>query len=188
MSENGPPAEAADTNASSHADVVALPPVIYLAGLISGLVAQWALGGSMVPESTLRLAVGAVAVALGLVGLRRFASSFASSGQDRNPRTPTPSVISDGLFARSRNPAYVSLTTMLFFLRCQYLLRLPSACSMMMRLAGVMPSWPGQTTSPAKMLPDIDRIRHRAPSPLRHRRRRALRCCRRPWFRSRRST
>ena len=110
MSGNGPPAEATDTGASDHADVVALPPLVYLAGLVSGLIVQWALGGTIAFVSAFRLVAGVVAVALGIVGSLRFARSFASTGQHRNPRTPTPSIISDGLFARSRNPAYVSLT------------------------------------------------------------------------------
>jgi protein-S-isoprenylcysteine O-methyltransferase Ste14 len=93
-----------------HADVVALPPILYGVALLVGVVTQWSLGGALVPESTLRVVAGAVAVLLGALGSRSFVRAFAETGQDRNPRTPTPSLVTDGLFAYSRNPAYVSLT------------------------------------------------------------------------------
>ena len=106
MNEN--PAE--QPTVPDHADVVALPPIIYLVALFLGLATQWSLGGALVPESTLRVVAGAVAVVLGALGSWGFVRAFAETGQDRNPRTPTPSLVTDGLFAYSRNPAYVSLT------------------------------------------------------------------------------
>lgn len=93
-----------------HAEVVVLPPLIYLGALLAGLLADWLLPAGIAAGSSLRAVAGAVAVVLGILGSVRFARAFAEAGQERNPRTPTPSIVSDGLYARSRNPAYVSMT------------------------------------------------------------------------------
>jgi protein-S-isoprenylcysteine O-methyltransferase Ste14 len=91
--------------ATDHADVVALPPVIYGVALVAGVVVKLALGGSIAVDTWLR------------VGLR-FAGIFKAAGQDKDPRTPTPALVTDGIYARSRNPAYVSLTLLQVGLAC----------------------------------------------------------------------
>jgi protein-S-isoprenylcysteine O-methyltransferase Ste14 len=90
-----------------------MPPLLYLGALVAGVVAKWVLGGSIAPGSALRLVAGAVLVAAGVAVGLRFSRAFERAGQDRSPRTPTPSIVSDGLYRYSRNPAYVSLTAIL---------------------------------------------------------------------------
>jgi protein-S-isoprenylcysteine O-methyltransferase Ste14 len=104
--------------AMDHADVVALPPVIYGVALVAGVVVKLALGGSIAVDSWLRLGVGIVALVLGAIGSLRFARIFQAAGQDKDPRTPTPALVTDGIYARSRNPAYVSLTLLQVGLAC----------------------------------------------------------------------
>ena len=96
-----------------HADVVVLPPLLYGIALLAGMAAKWLLGGGIAVASPLRLGLGAVAVLAGLVVGVGFSRTFAEAGQDRSPRTPTPKIVSHGLYRYSRNPAYVSLTAIL---------------------------------------------------------------------------
>lgn len=95
---------------SDHADVVVLPPLLYLSSVLAGALTQWLLGGSIAAGSGLRVAAGAVFLITGLAGAVGFSRTFARAGQDRSPRTSTPSIVTDGLYRYSRNPAYVSLT------------------------------------------------------------------------------
>jgi protein-S-isoprenylcysteine O-methyltransferase Ste14 len=97
-------------SAPDHADVVALPPVVYLGALALGVVAKLVLGGSLVPGSALRAAVGAVLAVGGIALLVPFMRAFRRAGQDPNPRTPTPSLVTAGIFAWTRNPAYLGMT------------------------------------------------------------------------------
>jgi protein-S-isoprenylcysteine O-methyltransferase Ste14 len=111
MSETGNAAE-------DHAEIVALPPVVYGVAVIAGVVVKLAVGGSIAPGSGLRVGIGIAALVLGALGSLRFAKIFARTGQDKDPRTPTPSLVTDGLYAHSRNPAYVSLTLLQVGLAC----------------------------------------------------------------------
>ena len=90
-----------------------MPPLLYLGALVTGVVAKGLLGGSIAPGSTLRLVAGAGLAVAGIVVGVGFSRVFARAGQDRSPRTPTPAIVSDGLYRWSRNPAYVSLTAIL---------------------------------------------------------------------------
>jgi protein-S-isoprenylcysteine O-methyltransferase Ste14 len=113
MAETERPAAANSPAASGdedHADVVALPPVVYLAALAAGVVAKLVLGGSLVPGSTLRAAAGALAAIAGIALLVPFMRAFRRAGQDPHPRTPTPSLVTGGIFAWTRNPAYLGMT------------------------------------------------------------------------------
>jgi protein-S-isoprenylcysteine O-methyltransferase Ste14 len=97
---------------ADHADVVALPPVVYLGALVAGVVAKLVLGGSLVPGSALRAGVGAAAAITGIALLVPFMRAFRQSGQDPHPRTPTPSLVTTGIFGWTRNPAYLGMTTL----------------------------------------------------------------------------
>jgi protein-S-isoprenylcysteine O-methyltransferase Ste14 len=98
-------------SAPDHADVVALPPFVYLGALAAGVVAKLVLGGSLVPGSALRAGAGAVLVVGGIALLVPFMRAFRRAGQDPHPRTPTPSLVTGGIFAWTRNPAYLGMTT-----------------------------------------------------------------------------
>lgn len=95
---------------TDHADVVAMPPVIYLASIVLGVVARIVFGGAILPHSLPRLLAGAVLFVAGVAGGFVFVAVFRRTGQDRSPRTPTDTLSLDGPFRTTRNPAYVSLT------------------------------------------------------------------------------
>jgi protein-S-isoprenylcysteine O-methyltransferase Ste14 len=102
--------EPARLEEKDHADVVAMPPLVYLIAVLAGIVAKWLFGGAIAPGSSLRVVAGTAVLLVGVLVGFWFARVFSRSGQDRNPRTPTPALVTDGLYAFSRNPAYVSLT------------------------------------------------------------------------------
>lgn len=102
--------EPARTDSEAHADVVAMPPLIYLISVLAGVVASWLFGGTIAGGSSFLLLAGGVLLVAGLAGSLRFVRVFQQMGQDRNPRTATPRLAVDGIYGVSRNPAYVSIT------------------------------------------------------------------------------
>ena len=99
--------------ASDHPNVVVMPPLLYAIALLVGIAAQLVVA-IRVPVGAggagLRWLVGALLIGGGITVALAFSRAFQRTGQDRNPNTPTPSLITSGLYQYSRNPAYVSLT------------------------------------------------------------------------------
>ena len=90
-------------------DVIALPPLIYLAFLLIGLVLGYLWPAGIFPES-IRYGAGiavivfsGVIVAVSLWGFKKADTSFRA---DR----PSTALITGGLFRFSRNPVYVSMS------------------------------------------------------------------------------
>ena len=106
----------AETVERDHADVVVMPPVLYLGALVFGVVAKLVFGGSIAPDSWIRRGAGLVLLFSGLAISVSFALAFKRAGQDKSPRTPTPSIVTEGLYRFSRNPAYLGLTMLLIAL------------------------------------------------------------------------
>lgn len=86
------------------------PPLVYLGGLILGVVVHafvvpLPLGLSTGWQIALAVAAGIPAAVLlaGAIGL------FRRSGQDPKPWTPTPEIVSSGVYALTRNPMYLGL-------------------------------------------------------------------------------
>ena len=103
----------ADGPVDDHANVVVMPPLLYFGALVLGIAAQWIAPWRLPGPAALRWALGAGLLAGAIVAALAFARAFEHSGQDKNPNTPTPAIISGGLYRYSRNPAYVSLTAVL---------------------------------------------------------------------------
>lgn len=93
-----------------HADVRVLPPILYGSSILLAVLAKRLVGGSLLPDSPARWGIGALLVAVGLSGDVLFLRSFRRTGQHPNPRTPTPSLVLDGPYRFTRNPAYVGVT------------------------------------------------------------------------------
>ena len=102
--------------AVDHPNVVVMPPLLYAIAVLLGIAAQFfvAIRLPRFPHfpmgAGLRWVAGAVLVGGGIAVALAFARAFQRTGQDRNPNTPSPSIITTGLYRYSRNPAYVSLT------------------------------------------------------------------------------
>lgn len=90
------------------AGVVAPPPLIYLAGLIVGIVLD-----ALLPEGELPWAVrwilgGALALA-GIALLLSFNISFSRKGTAVEPWKPTTAIVTSGPYRITRNPAYLGM-------------------------------------------------------------------------------
>lgn len=96
-----------------HAHVVIMPPLLYALALVAGLGLQWLAAAHTGLPGPFRWIAGAILVGGGAWVALAFARAFDSIEQDRNPNTPTPAILTDGLYRYSRNPAYVSLTAIL---------------------------------------------------------------------------
>jgi protein-S-isoprenylcysteine O-methyltransferase Ste14 len=86
------------------------PPLVYLGAVILGaalhaLVWPWPLGLAIGPRITLTVVIGGLGLGLagGALGL------FRRTGQNPTPWTPTPEVISTGVYRFTRNPMYVGM-------------------------------------------------------------------------------
>ncbi len=101
-----PPSLAAQ---SDKANVIALPPLIYGASLLLGIVIQL-----MFPISFLPGSVGVwLGVLLILLSILIVGSAFRALGRAKTPfdvHQPTVAIVTDGAFRYSRNPMYLSLT------------------------------------------------------------------------------
>jgi protein-S-isoprenylcysteine O-methyltransferase Ste14 len=97
------PADAKDTAA-----VIAPPPLIYLAGLVVGLILGAAVPAPFVPRgvaSVIGVVLIATALWLALWGTR----TMRRAGTSVRPDVPTTALVTTGPFGFSRNPLYVSL-------------------------------------------------------------------------------
>jgi protein-S-isoprenylcysteine O-methyltransferase Ste14 len=93
-------------------NVVALPPLIYLVGLIAAFVLNAIFPLTLTLPPTVRWAgVGLMVAAIALaVAARR---AFVRAGTNVNPMQPSTALVASGPFRWSRNPMYVGMTTLL---------------------------------------------------------------------------
>jgi protein-S-isoprenylcysteine O-methyltransferase Ste14 len=101
--------EASDRETLDHANVIVMPPLLHLGSIVLGVVAHWFLGVEVPLDPGFRAALGVALLGGGVAVAVSFPRAFRRAGQDPNPNTPTPRVITTGLYRYSRNPAYASL-------------------------------------------------------------------------------
>jgi protein-S-isoprenylcysteine O-methyltransferase Ste14 len=91
--------------------VVALPPLIYLAGLIAGYVVNAFVPWRLALPPAVRWAGGVMM--LGAVALAVIArTSFARAHTAANPMESATTLVTSGVFRWSRNPMYVGMTAL----------------------------------------------------------------------------
>ena len=94
---------------SETAGVIAPPPLVYLAGIVIGLVLPHPVPGPILPRD-LGSGLGAVLIALA-VGISWWGvREMRRAGTAVSPRVATTALVTTGPFRYSRNPLYVSLT------------------------------------------------------------------------------
>ena len=104
-----------DENGKDGAAVRIPPPLVYLAGVIAGvLVHAFATPLSIDVSTAWRIALTALAAAPAVVFLGSAIGLFRRTGQDPKPWEPTPEIISSGVYRFTRNPMYLGLA----FLQC----------------------------------------------------------------------
>jgi protein-S-isoprenylcysteine O-methyltransferase Ste14 len=94
--------------------VIARPPLIYLGFLVAGIIldrAGPAVSSAQPFGGSGRFFVAAILLVIGIAMLRSAMARFRAAGT--NVPTPMPSLalVTNGLYAFSRNPIYISLTT-----------------------------------------------------------------------------
>lgn len=102
-----------ESEAPDHADVLIMPPLLYALAVCAGLVLQFLAAAHTGLSGSVRWLAGGLLAGGGIWMALAFARAFDRIEQDRSPNTPTPAIITDGLYAWTRNPAYVSLTAIL---------------------------------------------------------------------------
>lgn len=87
------------------------PPLVYLAGVIVGVVLHAFVLSLPVAGLALRLriAIAVFAAVLGLVVMGGAIGLFRRTGQDPKPWESTPNIISTGIYRFTRNPMYVGM-------------------------------------------------------------------------------
>jgi protein-S-isoprenylcysteine O-methyltransferase Ste14 len=97
-------------NEKDGAAVRIAPPLVYLAGVIIGVVLHAFVVPLPIELSTgLRIAAGVAAAVPGLVLMGGAIRLFRRTGQDPKPWEPTPEIISTGVYRITRNPMYVGM-------------------------------------------------------------------------------
>lgn len=99
-----------DDNEKDGAAVKIAPPLVYLGGVIIGVVLHpfvMALPIGLSPE--LRIATGVAGAVLGLVFMGGAIGLFRRTGQDPKPWESTPEIVSTGVYRFTRNPMYVGM-------------------------------------------------------------------------------
>ncbi len=92
-------------------NVITIPPLIYLAFLAVGLLLDYLFPVPVLPNS-IQYAVGfGMIIATGLV-MPFVLLEFRKAETQFDPRKPTTAIITTGPYRFSRNPSYVSLTTL----------------------------------------------------------------------------
>ncbi len=94
------------------ANVIALPPRIYLTAIIVGILLNilWPLS---VGGGFWRIGVGLLLVGLGVYVSASGSGEFERQKTAVNPHFPASAVVQSGLYRYSRNPMYVGLTAVL---------------------------------------------------------------------------
>ena len=87
--------------------VIAPPPLIYLGGLAVGFVLEALLPGGSFPGHVHHV-VGALALLLGLGLLGWWMRSFRRADTPMPPWEPTRTLVTDGPYRLTRNPAYLA--------------------------------------------------------------------------------
>ena len=101
--------EASDRETLDHANVIVMPPLLYLGAILLGVLAHWFLRIELPLAFAFRMALGVALVCGGVAVAMSFGYAFRQTGQDPHPNTPTPQVITSGFYRYSRNPGYLSL-------------------------------------------------------------------------------
>jgi len=94
--------------AADRPSVIVLPPLLYLAALLAGVVLQWLVPLTLPLPSVARWA-GLLLALLGIgfaVVARR---EFERAGTNVNPTQPATMIVSSGPFRFTRNPMYVAM-------------------------------------------------------------------------------
>jgi protein-S-isoprenylcysteine O-methyltransferase Ste14 len=90
------------------AGVIAPPPLIYLGALAVGFGLDAVIGTGSVP-SIVAVPIGAASIVTGAGLLRSFLRAFQRARTPVDPYAPSETIVTDGPFRLTRNPAYLGM-------------------------------------------------------------------------------
>ena len=101
-----------DTRAhKENADVITIPPLIYVPALVVGLLVHFLWQPlRFFPEPWIGHAIGWPLMLVGLAIVIWAMRTFSKAGENPDVREPTSTLVTDGPYAFSRNPMYLTLT------------------------------------------------------------------------------
>jgi protein-S-isoprenylcysteine O-methyltransferase Ste14 len=92
------------------AGVLFPPPLLYAGGFLLGIVLDWALALPRVPRPPWVLGLGGLLLGIqAVVGFSAF-RQLRRARTNVNPYKPSTAVVTAGIYRRSRNPIYLSMT------------------------------------------------------------------------------
>jgi protein-S-isoprenylcysteine O-methyltransferase Ste14 len=91
------------------------PPFVYQLALVLGVLRHW-LAWALPLElpSALRIGLASAAILAGIALVASAFGLFRSIGQDPAPWTPTPEIVTTGIYRVTRNPMYVGMALLQF--------------------------------------------------------------------------
>lgn len=95
------------------ANIIAPPPIIYLGGIILGILLHY-LKPLEIFNNDLLVYSGWILIIISLTFFTISLKSFRNAKTNVNPHKPTTSIITKGLYKFSRNPIYLSMTIFYF--------------------------------------------------------------------------
>lgn len=99
------------TTAQQHPDtagVIAPPPLIYIGALAAGFGLDAAIGSGSLPRAVALPVGGGLMVAGGTLAAT-FVRAFTRAGTPLDPYEPTQTIVTDGPYRLTRNPAYLGM-------------------------------------------------------------------------------
>ena len=88
------------------------PPFVFMLSLLAGVAMHYVVRATHIPIArTASLVAGLVIIALGVGLIAAARGWFVRTGQHPAPWKPSPSLIAEGPYRFTRNPMYVSMTT-----------------------------------------------------------------------------
>ena len=97
---------------NDHARVITKPPLIFLIAVLVGWGIHWIWPAAFSLTRSTSWLLGGAAIVLAVLLAAWSLIRFRRGEQNPDPQTPTPSLYTDGPYARSRNPIYVALAVL----------------------------------------------------------------------------
>ncbi|OGG72903.1 hypothetical protein A3A38_03255 [Candidatus Kaiserbacteria bacterium RIFCSPLOWO2_01_FULL_53_17] len=88
--------------------VIALPPFIFLGGIIAGFIVDWFFPMPFIPEEY-DVPIGVLFILLAVAHMVWAVRTFGKAGTNVDPRQPSLRIVSGGPYRFTRNPMYVSM-------------------------------------------------------------------------------
>lgn len=104
-------------SSSDHAGVIAIPPIIYLIGLLLGLSLHYLYPVKFLPAA-ISVWCGLLLILMSVLLVVSAMLAFRRAGTSPDVRKPTTAISTDGIYRWSRNPMYVSLALLYLGIAC----------------------------------------------------------------------